>query len=156
MGVGFGQIIAFCLVHPDRKCVAVLGDSAFGFSGMEYETVCRYKLNALIIVVNNNGILSGQKNWRAEWDEGTEGALKIPASSLKPSNDYEKMALAFGGQMWHVTTPDELEAQLPGALATTGPGIFHIRIDPAGDRKPQEFAFDPTNSSAKKNAASKL
>merc|ERR1712232_747714 len=115
--------------------------SAFGFSGMEYETVCRYKLNALVIVLNNNGILTGVKDWVPEWDKDTQNAFKIPASSLKPSNRYELMAEAFGGQWWHVTTPEELEEQLPKAMASVGPGIFHIRIDPAGDRKPQEFAF---------------
>jgi len=146
MGVGFGQILAFCAVHPKRKCVAVVGDSAFGFSGMEYETVCRYKFNALIIVLNNNGILSGSKKWLPEWDVDP---YKIPPSSLKPSNNYEKMAEVFGGQMWLATTPDELDRQLPAAMASVGPGIFHVRIDPAGNRKTQEFAFDPTAKPSK-------
>jgi 2-hydroxyacyl-CoA lyase 1 len=143
MGVGLGQVLAFCLVHPSRKCVSVVGDSAFGFSGMEYETVCRYHLNALIIVLNNSGILSGLQDWKPEYDRDTEGALMIPPASLKPSNHYDKLTEVFGGRSWYAETIDELERQLPEAMASTGPGIFHIRISPNSDRKKQEFAFDP-------------
>jgi len=150
MGVGFGQIMAFCMVHPDRKCVAVMGDSAFGFSGMEYETLCRYKLNALVIILNNNGITGGVKEWKQEYDVNTAGALNIPVSALKPSNHYHKLAETFGGHMWLVSTPEELEQQLPAAMASVGPGIFHIRIDPRGGRKSQEFSFDPTGGPSAK------
>merc|ERR1712242_394452 len=56
MGVGLGQSIAGALVHPDPGTVAVLGDSAFGFSGMELEVVCRLQLPVVIVIINNNGI----------------------------------------------------------------------------------------------------
>merc|ERR1712157_619437 len=56
MGVGFGQTMASALVNPNPGCVAVFGDSAFGFSGMEFETVCRYQLPVVVIIINNNGI----------------------------------------------------------------------------------------------------
>ncbi|XP_018596148.1 2-hydroxyacyl-CoA lyase 1 isoform X3 [Scleropages formosus] len=71
MGVGLGFAIAAALVESGRKTcqrvVCVEGDSAFGFSGMEVETMCRYKLPVIIIVVNNNGIYSGVDPHT--WDE---------------------------------------------------------------------------------------
>lgn len=111
---------------------------------MEYETVCRYHFNALIIVLNNSGIVSGLQDWKPEYDRDTEGALTIPPTSLKPSNHYEKLTGVFGGRSWYAETADELERQLPEAMACKGPGIFHVRISPSSDRKKQEFAFDPT------------
>jgi len=59
MGVGLGFAIAAAMVHPDRRVVCVEGDSAFGFSGMELETACRYKLPIIFIIINNNGIYGG-------------------------------------------------------------------------------------------------
>ena len=56
MGVGPGYAIAAATVFPDRQAVAVEGDSAFGFSGMECETICRYNLPVTIVVFNNGGI----------------------------------------------------------------------------------------------------
>merc|ERR1719411_1854945 len=67
MGVGLGQAIAGALCHPNPGCVAVMGDSAFGFSGMELEVVCRLELPVVIVVINNNGI--GPMN-PAEFTEG--------------------------------------------------------------------------------------
>jgi len=151
MGVGLAQVIAFCAAQPQRKTVAVMGDAAFGFTMAEYETINKYKLNALIIILNNNGIGGGSKVWNPEWDKGTEGALKIPPGSHRPTNQYELLANAFGGNKWHVNTPEELETLLPQAMATTGPGIFHVRIAPTSNRKKQEMGgFDPTGEQAKK------
>jgi len=156
MGVGLGQVIAFCTAQPQRKTVAVMGDAAFGFTMNEYETMCKYKFNALIIILNNNGIGGGSKVWNPEWDQGTAGALKIPPGSHRPTNQYELLSDAFGGNKWHVNTADELEKQLPAAMATTGPGIFHVRIAPTSNRKKQEMGgFDPTGAMAKKAAERK-
>lgn len=161
MGVGLPQVIAAAIVHPDRKVVAVMGDSAFGFTGMEYETIVRYRLNALIIILNNNGIVYGDLEWPEEYGASTEGALKIPPSSLKPDNHYEQMAASvFGGRAWQVWTPDELDDALPEAMAMVGPGILHVRISPQGTRKKQEFSFDPTggiaNAQFKKKSAAEV
>ena len=76
-----------------------MGDSAFGFSAMEYETLCRYRLDACVIVLNNNGITGGAAEWRAEWDRDTVGALQSPVSALAPTNQYEKITEMFGGQV---------------------------------------------------------
>ena len=56
MGVGLGFAIAAAAVHPELKVVTVQGDSAFGFSGMEIEVACRFKMPITVIIVNNNGI----------------------------------------------------------------------------------------------------
>merc|ERR1719478_220521 len=53
MGVGMGQAIASALVCPNPGCVAVMGDSAFGFSGMEMEVVCRLQLPVIVVIINN-------------------------------------------------------------------------------------------------------
>jgi thiamine pyrophosphate-dependent acetolactate synthase large subunit-like protein len=60
MGVGFGYAIAAHAIHPKKKIVMVVGDSAFGFSGMEVETAARYNIPLKVIIVNNNGITYGQ------------------------------------------------------------------------------------------------
>jgi len=59
MGVGFGFAIAAQSLYPKKKVVMVVGDSAFGFSGMEIETAARYKLPLKVIIINNNGIGQG-------------------------------------------------------------------------------------------------
>ena len=59
MGVGLGFAIAAAVTNPDQRVVMVQGDSAFGFSGMEFETMCRYQLPVIIVVLNNNGIGGG-------------------------------------------------------------------------------------------------
>lgn len=140
MGVGLGQIIAGCCVHPDRKVVAVMGDSAFGFSAMEYETLTRFNMNALIIILNNNGIGGGPASWDSSWKQPF-GATRSPVNSLNPEIRYEEMCRVFGGEPYYVETYDQLEAAIPGAIAHTGPGIFHIRIDPKAGKKQQEFVF---------------
>lgn len=151
MGVGTGQILAFCMAHPDRKCVAVMGDAAFGFSGFEYETICRYQLNATIIILNNNGI--GGNPWNEEWGKDRESALKMRPTQRMPTNRYQNLSEVFGGRAWEVSTSDDLERQLPEAINSTGPGIFHIRINPRTTRKAQQFGFDPTNRAGRKAAA---
>ena len=96
-----------------------MGDAAFGFSAMEYEVVTRYRMNALVIILNNGGITSGPTRdgepWRSEvWDQ-PYGAYALPVYAQgRPDTRYEKLADAFGGRQWYVTTPEELEAALPG------------------------------------------
>merc|ERR1711941_84343 len=117
MGVGLGQAIASALVHPNPGCVAVMGDSAFGFSGMEYEVVCRYRLPIVVVIINNNGI--GPMN-PAEWlsaEGSTDARLKHPAKSLTPACHYEKFAEVSGGTGFFVATADELEKAFAAVVA---------------------------------------
>ena len=132
MGVGLGFAIAAAAVHPDRKVVCVEGDSAFGFSGMEVETACRYGMNITFVIVNNNGIGGGL----ADYDRSN-----IPPMVYTPQARYEKMIEGFGGKGYFATTPDELASALKDALAQPMPTIVNVAIDPRAQRKPQKFEW---------------
>ena len=97
MGVGVGQLIAACVVDPSRRCVAVMGDAAFGFSAMEYEVITRYRMNALIIILNNGGIGAGPAEWKEDWNKPM-GALQMPVYSQgRQDTQYEQLCATFGG-----------------------------------------------------------
>jgi thiamine pyrophosphate-dependent acetolactate synthase large subunit-like protein len=130
MGVGLGFAIAAAAVHPGKKVVAVEGDSAFGFSGMEVEVACRYRLPITFVVVNNNGIGGGPSRLDPE---------RIPPSAYVPQARYERVIEAFGGRGYFVTNPGELEQSLKEALADPMPTLINVMIDPRAQRKPQPF-----------------
>ena len=132
MGVGLGFAIAAAAVHPDRKVVCVEGDSAFGFSGMEVETACRYGMNITFVIVNNDGIGGGMP----DYDRSNP-----PPLVYTPQARYEKMIEGFGGKGYFVTTPDELSSALKDALAQDTPTIVNVAIDPRAKRKPQKFEW---------------
>ena len=132
MGVGLGFAIAAAAVHPDRKVVCVEGDSAFGFSGMEVETACRYGMNIVFVIVNNNGIGMGF----ADYDRA-----KVPPTAYTPQARYEKMIEGFGGKGYFVRTPSELVSALKEAIALDFPTIVNVAIDPRAVRKPQKFEW---------------
>ncbi|MBQ4082961.1 MAG: hypothetical protein IJC77_01675, partial [Bacteroidaceae bacterium] len=123
MGIGMGYAIA-AAVTSGRQVVAIEGDSAFGFSGMEVETICRYQLPVTIIVFNNDGIYRGN-------DPNLGGGADPSPTSLTPGARYDKMIEAFGGAAYHVTTPDELRTALTAALASRKPSLINCVIDPA-------------------------
>ena len=127
MGVGMGFALAAALVHPDRKVVAVEGDSAFGFSGMEVETACRHQLPITFIIINNNGIGGGVSE--------LDLARGIPAGVYTVNSRYERVIEAFGGKGYYVTTPSELGPALKSALAAPGPTIVIIMLDPTAQRR---------------------
>jgi 2-hydroxyacyl-CoA lyase 1 len=124
MGVGLGYAVAAAVTSPDRVVFAIEGDSAFGFSGMEVETLCRYKLRVIVLIFNNNGIYGGK------WE--SEGAFpKDPTpTAFVPDARYEKMAEAFGGLGFFVATPQELDDAIKKAIASNGPAVINIDIDP--------------------------
>lgn len=132
MGVGLGFAIAAAAVHPGRKVVCVEGDSAFGFSGMEVETACRYGMNITFVIVNNNGIGMGFDDYDRS---------KVPPVAYTPRARYEKMIEGFGGRGWFATTPEELAASLKQAIALDFPTIVNVAIDPRAQRKPQKFEW---------------
>jgi 2-hydroxyacyl-CoA lyase 1 len=138
MGVGLGFAIGAAVAQPGTRVVAVEGDAAFGFSGMEYETMVRHNLPITTIVINNNGIGGGI----AELPEDRDP----PPGVYLPTARYEKIAEMFGGRSFYVTEPDELEPALTAASSGEGPAIVHVRIDPRAGRKPQQFGWHtPTN-----------
>ncbi|XP_075683354.1 2-hydroxyacyl-CoA lyase 1 [Rhinoderma darwinii] len=147
MGVGLGFAIAAAMVvkdeAPEKRVVCVEGDSAFGFSGMEVETICRYKLPIVIIVVNNNGIYTGfdEDSW-ADLLHAGDPALLAPPVSLKPNAHYEQVMMAFGGKGYFVRTPEELQQSLNSSFFDKNvPSLINVMIDPQSDRKKQAFPW---------------
>ena len=131
MGVGLAQAIAAQVVHPDRKVICVEGDSAFGFSGMEVETACRYRLPIVFVIINNNGIGVG-------FEELPEDRFQSPAMAYTIGAGYEKMIEGFGGKGYSVRTPAELSTSLKQALDDSMPSIINVHIDPQAKAKPQK------------------
>jgi len=104
--------------------LAVEGDSAFGFSGMEVETICRYHLPVCIVVFNNNGIYRGT-------DVNPTGSPDAATTGFVKDARYDKMMEAFGGAGVHVTTPDELSRAVNTAMDSGQPTLINAVIDPA-------------------------
>ncbi|TRY93287.1 hypothetical protein DNTS_010845 [Danionella cerebrum] len=147
MGVGPGFAIAAAILEQTQRTgqrvVCVEGDSAFGFSGMEVETMCRYKLPIIIIVVNNNGIYSGvdPETWK-EMEKMGDMTTIAPPVTLLPEARYEQLVRAFGGTGFLVRTVEELRSALEESLKNTEmPSLLNVLIDPASDRKQQEFPW---------------
>lgn len=130
MGVGLGFAVGAAVTNPGRPIVALEGDSAFGFSGMEMETICRYGLPVTVIVFNNGGISTGV----------TLGGPDAPSPPwvLSRAARYERVAEAFGGQGFYVERPADLRPTLDEAIASGRPAIVNVLLDAAADRKPQE------------------
>ena len=122
MGIGMGQAIA-AVVETGNRVLAIEGDSAFGFSGMEVETICRYKLPVCIVIFNNNGIYRGTDVNEAGDDPAT--------TVFVPDARYDKMMEAFGGVGVNVTSPDELRRAVNEALDSGKPTLVNAVIDPA-------------------------
>jgi len=122
MGIGMGQAIA-ATVETGHPVLAIEGDSAFGFSGMEVETICRYDLPVCIVVFNNDGIYRGTDTNKAGNDPATTVFVK--------GARYDKMMEAFGGTGVNATTPDELKRAVNAAMDSGKPTLINAVIDPA-------------------------
>jgi 2-hydroxyacyl-CoA lyase 1 len=133
MGVGLAFAIAAQAVHPEKRVVAVEGDSAFGFSGMEVEVACRHNMPIVFVVLNNNGISGGPAT--------IDPSRPLLPSALLPSARYERVAEAFGGEGWFVEQPDDLRPALDAALACGKPAVVNVMINPSAQRKPQQFGW---------------
>ena len=120
MGIGLGYAIA-AAVESGQPVVAIEGDSAFGFSGMEVETICRYGLPVTIVILNNGGIYRG---------DGVDPAGPDPSPTvLAPHGRHDKIIEAFGGAGHHVQTPEELRAALTASIAARRPTLIDCRLD---------------------------
>ena len=122
MGIGMGFAIA-AAIETGKPVLAVEGDSAFGFSGMEVETICRYNLPICIVIFNNNGIYRGT-------DVNAVGSDPATTVFVKGSR-YDKMMEAFGGVGVEATTPDELKRAVDAAMDSGKPTLINAVIDPA-------------------------
>jgi oxalyl-CoA decarboxylase len=142
MGIGMGYCVA-AAVTTKQQVLAVEGDSAFGFSGMEVETICRYNLPVCIVVMNNNGVYKGT-------DVDPTGRDPAPTVFVKGAR-YDKIAEAFGGVGVNATTPAELRKAIDEAFRSKRPTLINAVIDEtAGTESGRITSLNP--SAAKKKA----
>jgi oxalyl-CoA decarboxylase len=120
MGVGMGYCVA-AAVTQQQPVIAIEGDSAFGFSGMEIETICRYDLPVCIVVMNNNGVYRGT-------DVDPNGRDPAPTVFVKGAR-YDKLMEAFGGVGVNATTPAELRQGMEEAIRSRKPTLINAVID---------------------------
>ena len=123
MGVGMGTAIA-AAIETGQPVLAVEGDSAFGFSGMEVETICRYGLPVCVVVFNNGGIYRGT-------DVNPSGGPDAATTVFVPGARYDRMMEAFGGVGVNATSPDELRRAVNEAMDSGRPTLINAVIDPA-------------------------
>ena len=143
MGIGMGYAIG-AAVTSGLPVVAIEGDSAFGFSGMELETICRYNLPVTTIVFNNNGVYRGT-------DVNPTGGADVAPTVFVKGIRYDKMIEAFGGIGYNVTTPEELTKALTAAIAAGKPALINAVIDEtAGTESGRLTNLNPSSAATKK------
>ncbi len=142
MGIGMGYAVA-AAVTTGKPVIAIEGDSAFGFSGMEVETICRYNLPICVVVFNNNGVYKGT-------DVNPRGGDVAPTVFVKNAR-YDMMMQAFGGVGVHATTPQELMAAMSEAIASGRPTLINAVIDEtAGTESGRITSLNPQTAAKKK------
>src|SRR5689334_24385562 len=125
LGSGPGYALAAKLAHPHRQVVLLLGDGAFGFSGMEFDTLARHGVH-VVGVMGNNGIWGLEKH-PMEFLYGYS-----VAAELRPGTRYDEVVAALGGHGELVRDPGELRGALERALAHTGgPALVNVLTDPS-------------------------
>ena len=143
MGIGMGFSVA-AAVETGEQVLAIEGDSAFGFSGMEIETICRYKLPVCIVVLNNNGVYKGT-------DVNLSGGVDVAPTVFVKDARYEKMMEAFGGVGVYATTPQAIRQGIEEAFKSRRPTLINAIIDEtAGTESGRITALNPT--AAKKSS----
>jgi oxalyl-CoA decarboxylase len=130
-------------IETGKPVLAIEGDSAFGFSGMEVETICRYKLPVCIVIFNNDGIYRGT-------DVNNVGSDPAPTVFVKGSR-YDKMMEAFGGVGVNATSPDELKRAVNAAMDSGKPTLINAVLDPgAGSESGRIGNLNPQSKLKKK------
>lgn len=142
MGVGLGYAIAAKAAQPSATVVAIEGDSAFGFSGLEIETAVRAKLPMIIYVMNNSGVYHGVDPAMYKEDK------PLPSTALSLDVAYHKLADSLGGKGFLATTLQELAAATDEALRSNSVALINVIIDPAKDKK-LEFGWMASTKPAK-------
>ena len=133
MGMGPGSAIAAQVANPGKRVIALEGDAAFGFDGLEVEVAVRHKLPITWIVFNNNGIGGGPSELPDDQPP--------PPGAFVPNARYDRVMEAFGGKGYHVETPEELRAALQESFASGDTTLINVMIDPVARRRPQQFGW---------------
>ena len=124
LGCGPGYALAAKLAHPDRQVVLVLGDGAFGFAGMEFDTLARHGVG-VVGVMGNNGIWALEKHPM----EFLYGYSVV--ADLRPETRYDEVVTALGGHGELVRAPADLRAALDRAFASGRPALVNVLTDPS-------------------------
>ena len=144
MGIGMGFAVA-AAVETGLAVIAIEGDSAFGFSGMEVETICRYHLPVCIVVLNNNGVYRGT-------DVNPTGGAEVAPTVFVKDARYEKLMEAFGGIGVHVTTPGALRKAMEEAIRSKKPTLINAVIDEtAGTESGRITSLNPQSAKSQKS-----
>ncbi len=142
MGIGMGFCVAAAVVSGG-PVIAIEGDSAFGFSGMEVETICRYNLPVCVVVFNNNGVYRGT-------DVNPTGGPDVAPTVFVKDARYDKIIEAFGGVGVHATTPAELRTAMEEALRSRRPTLINAVIDEtAGTESGRITSLNPQSAKKK-------
>ena len=120
MGMGMGSCVG-AAVATGKSVVAVEGDSAFGFSGMDVATICRYKLPVTVVIFNNGGIYNGVGVNPSGGDAPAPTTLDINAQ-------YDLIGKAFGAAAYRVETPEQLKQALETAIASKAPAVIDVQL----------------------------
>jgi acetolactate synthase-1/2/3 large subunit len=123
LGAGPGYALAAKLARPERQVVLLLGDGAFGFAGMELDTLARHGVS-VVGVMGNNGIWGLEKH-PMEFLYGYS-----VAADLRPGTRYDLVAQALGCRGELVERPEQLRGALERALAAEGPALVNVLTDP--------------------------
>jgi oxalyl-CoA decarboxylase len=144
MGIGMGYAIG-AAIETGKPVLAIEGDSAFGFSGMEIETICRYQLPVCVVIFNNDGIYRGTD---------VNGASADPATTVFVKGArYDKMIEAFGGTGVNAISPDELRRAVNAAMDSGKPTLINAVIDPkAGSESGRIGNLNPQSALRKKSS----
>jgi oxalyl-CoA decarboxylase len=143
MGIGMGFCVGAAVVTGQRV-IAIEGDSAFGFSGMEVETICRYNLPVCVVILNNNGVYRGT-------DVNPTGGADVAPTVFVKNARYELLMEAFGGVGVHAKTPAELRAGMEEAIRSGKPTLINAIIDEtAGTESGRITSLNPTSAATKK------
>ncbi len=120
MGMGMGSAVG-AAVATGKSVVAVEGDSAFGFSGMDFSTICRFNLPVTVVILNNGGIYNGVGvNMSGDGDPAP--------TTLNVNARYDKLGDAFGAKTYYVTTPGQLAEALKESIASKRPALIDVQL----------------------------
>ena len=173
MGVGLGYAIAAHSAYNGpaaeasigpaqrKKIVCLEGDSAFGFSAMEVETMARYGMDILIFVMNNGGVYHGDSDNTDEWlklqKQTQRGEIGggLRSTTLGWEVGYEKIAEACGGVGFLVRTPEELESAAEKGFKEERVTVVNVMIE-SGKGQNLQFGWQATAEKKSTREVSKL
>lgn len=133
MGMGMGAAIG-AAVATGNKVVAIEGDSAFGFSGMDFSTICRYHLPVTVIVFNNGGIYN-------HIGVNPSGDKEMPAPTTLNFDRYDLLGEAFGAKGYNVTNAAELERALNEAFTSGTPALINVMLAPDSGKESGHIGY---------------